>query len=386
MRPLLATTAVLLLAPQVAAGIFPAGLPSATTAPWGAWLVQIVDQDFVSAGTHSLAIDDSGQKHVFYARFQPTELIHATDDGSQWNEQVVATAGIPAGMVTGPGGLVHLLQKDLPYLVYHRLNGDTHNVEVVDNRGVDRRDIAVDTAGGVHLAYNLPSDLLVYAYRAPAGGWMLQTIASDAANEVEIAVGGDGTVHIVYVPSSFLDARYVFRDVSGTWTNEEIPGCVSFLDIALDSEGTANVVCWYYDGVYFNRRLATDSWERTRIEGSARNGYDAALAIDSDDKPHVAYSMQLGPSGDDLVNHPRPKYASPGLDGWFVESLDHDGMFNGLRPSIQVDSHDRPHVLYAYSYRAKTIDAVLDQDDLLNPHSQLRLATPVASVLGAVEN
>ena len=366
--------------PQVAAGL---GAPGASGAPWGAWVVRVVEDDSSTLTSRFIEVDDEGREHIFHKR--GSELIYSVRGEFGWEETVVASAGLPAGMVVGGDGRAHLLQRASSLMVYHELLHGIHTVEVIDTRGGDRWDIALDGTGGVHVVYNLPSDDLVYAFRSSAGvPWALETVTDDAADEIEIAVGPAGVVHVVYIPTTFLDARHVTRVSPGVWVNEEIPGCASSLDLALDVAGNPTLSCWYFDGLYF-ARLTGGTWTRSRVEASARNGHQSTIEMDSKGLPHIAYSMLLTSSGDDLVNHPRPKYASLTSAGWVVETVDNDGTFNGYGPSLALDAMDRPHILYALVWRARTLDPV-DRDGALNPYAELRIGTPVASVLGAAGN
>jgi hypothetical protein len=82
--------------------------------------------------------------------------------------------------------------------------------------------------------------------------------------------------------------------------------------------------------------LGFSSWKFAVIDGSARVGYDASIALDSSGRAHVSYNDA---TGDDL------KYATNVGGSWVSYALDSSGMV-GLSTSIAIDSSDKIHISY----------------------------------------
>ncbi len=79
----------------------------------------------------------------------------------------------------------------------------------------------------------------------------------------------------------------------------------------------------------------TPGWLIETIEtGGVGNG--SSIALDSLGRPHIAYF--------DFTNN-RLKFASRGVSGWTVETVDSGG-FVGRFPSLALDGSDNPHISY----------------------------------------
>ena len=73
--------------------------------------------------------------------------------------------------------------------------------------------MAIDPAGGVHIAYHIPypDGDLRYAYRAPTGSWSKQTVdANDWAGRFPyLGLDSAGGIHVNY--SAVDEIRYAYR-------------------------------------------------------------------------------------------------------------------------------------------------------------------------------
>jgi hypothetical protein len=102
--------------------------------------------------------------------------------------------------------------------------------------------------------------------------------------------------------------------------------------IALDSAGHPHVA-YGGDNLYYAWHDGT-GWQGEVADPSSLVGAWAAIALDGDDHPHISYyNYDTG----DL------KYAHWDGSTWISETVDYDGGWNSY---IAIDSHDRPHIAY----------------------------------------
>ena len=143
--------------------------------------------------------------------------------------------------------------------------------------------LALDGAGGVHIAYEGDSYHLRHAYKPAGLPWRAETVDSmnttSQGGEASIAVGSDGTVHIAYhvfqsASNKFL--YYAAKPVGGTWSIAAIDATSDWTgrhtSIALDSQGAIHV--GYVD--HANDRLrhayrspGAGSWVRETVDTAA---------------------------------------------------------------------------------------------------------------------
>ena len=112
-----------------------------------------------------------------------------------------------------------------------------------------------------------------------------------------------------------------------------------YSSLALDSNNKVHVA--YYDQANTNLKYATNasgSWIASTIDSTGDVGNYASIAVDSNDKVHMSYYDSGGNS--DL------KYATNTSGSWIYTTLDSDGSV-GAATSIAIDSNDKVHISYA---------------------------------------
>ncbi len=84
-----------------------------------------------------------------------------------------------------------------------------------------------------------------------------------------------------------------------------------------------------------------DDWEIMTVDEGPSGHYYASMALDSFNRPHIAYIVRTDEDNSDL------RYAYFNGATWEIEVLD-DGEEMCFYPSLAVDSENRPHIAYSH--------------------------------------
>jgi len=169
----------------------------------GSWQIFTIDSEGDTGWYPSIAMDSNGKVHISYV-VSEVELLYITNRTSTWQRFEVA-AGSDMGRTSialDSGDKVHLSYHsngDLMYATNASGEWQVFTIQAGDDMG-HFNSIAVDSRGGVHIAYNNGVDKdLRYATNS-SGEWEILTIDSggDAGRYCSIAVDSDDYVHISY--------------------------------------------------------------------------------------------------------------------------------------------------------------------------------------------
>jgi uncharacterized repeat protein (TIGR02543 family) len=341
--------------------------------------------------------------------FAPTKI---ATQALSWNIETLDVTGMPYGpvaMASGSDGTHHIAFYENVDDVVTYVSGqsaswrDAETVGSAQNGVLDSGSVSMvlDGDGVPRIGYYAGNGALVYATRAD-GAWPLTAdVVSPYATYVSLAVGVDGTAHVVFTDGSGLHHAEQTSDgwsVSTVLADPESGDVVNGA-VALDGEGHPQVAVMWTEFVYpsFWAKLgyaeaAYDAdgritWSPVTVVAayaSATSAGVAALALDGSGHPHIAYrsgyghltyvthdgsawgtpelvdeadsyapSIALDGSGDPHVAYlVRPSgastetmhYAVRGDTGWSTETVDEAG--DAGAPSLVVDAFDRPHIGY----------------------------------------
>jgi len=152
-----------------------------------------------------------------------------------------------------------------------------------------------------------------------------------------IAVEGSGRVHLAYGGKHLYYASY---DGTG-WQYQTIDAAARvgrYASIALDSQNKIHIA--YYDEQNNDLKYATNSsgtWTIQTLDRTGEVGRFASLAVDSNDYVHISYY-------DGSTNH--LKYAANAAGSWSYETVD-NAIGVGRYTSIAIDSNSRIYISYA---------------------------------------
>jgi len=106
--------------------------------------------------------------------------------------------------------------------------------------------------------------------------------------------------------------------------------------MALDSAGHPHVV--YGEDHLYHAWNDGGGWQVEVVDASPQVGQWAAIALDSNDRPHISYNSSEG-----------LKYAHWDGAQWQIEVVNGGGVYVGWDTSIAIDAKDRPHISYRLS-------------------------------------
>ena len=175
--------------------------------------------------------------------------------------------------------------------------------------------LALDAQGRERVAF-CGSDGVYFQARQADGS--ISTVSLDptaACFDALLAVGDDGSDHVVYTDANSDQLRYA-TDISGQWIVSAIPGAdgAEFPSLDLDHGGAVHVAYLVFTGQgqdpyqlsYASN--ASGSWQTSVIDSVLAC---PSIAVDAAGTPHVAYLGPVQPDGDYPVH-----YRSYATAGW----------------------------------------------------------------------
>ena len=235
------------------------------------WTLQVIDTVSPGkAGATSIALDSAGNPNVSY--------VHNSGDDPDNPES----------------GWFHVSNSEARGVKYAQWNGTEWLIEALGLLGSDT-DIAVDPEGTPYISFKTDEGGAGYEQivcaRKTGGTWAFDYFdpTTQVGGDTRLAVSANGHVHVVY------------RD----WAN----GYLKY--------GSWNTTTWQVETV------ATDAGQQEGLD----------IAVDSLNRPHIAYNALWGQ--DDMAL----KYAYRESGTWVTETIDWGG-----NPGIAVDSWGLPHI------------------------------------------
>jgi hypothetical protein len=262
----------------------------------GAWQYSVVDANAGGFGDTDVQVDRNSANHLSYWDYTNARLMAATDATGVWISELVDNGG---------------------------------NVNA----------LALDGAGNAHLLYNIHEDGTINYATNASGAWVSQWLAgfsSGTIYDTDILVDNGGVVHALFAIGS-PQACYVYylTNPGGVWSDQVIASDTNCgAALARASTGALHVAystrfglthAFFTGGVWQSEQLDSFSWI---------GGDRVALAIDSDNHLHIAYSDQ----------NLALKYAGNSSGSWELAYVDGGGSYD---PSIVVDPLGRVSIAYA---------------------------------------
>lgn len=245
------------------------------------WSLYTVDHDGDVGMRSSIAVDGTGIAHILYFDYTNADLKHAyaSPGASSWANETAFTGNVGSGSIplaiddtnTLHTSYLDGLNFDMMYM-YKEPSGAWSVPVAVDVEGDvgAQGSIAVDAAGGIHMAYsNMDTQELKYAYKsAGAGSWANTTVAQDSNGEITVAVdksSKNAGVFIAYFNNSqnsmMLASNPSIGGLTG-WQTEVVDdyvfGSVGIhSSMAIDGDGGLHLV--YYSSNNSSLKYATDT-------------------------------------------------------------------------------------------------------------------------------
>ena len=290
-----------------------------------------------------LCLDDDNRPHILYrVEGEETALKYSVMGDGGWETHTVEkgysycfsmdldSSGTPSIAYIGytPSASTYDLK-------YARWSGsDWIKTKLVDNI-ISRVILLIDSEDVPHIFYY---DMgIKHLYRSGTT-WKTEEVEGGRfyCMGISAAVGGDGTLHVVYSTGTYL--KYARRGESG-WDTQFVDrseGTGRDCSLALDSRGYPHIS--YYDGE--NRSLRYTHWTgegwKIDIVDSGGVGLSSSLDLDAEDRPHISYYDS---------NNKALKYAFLEEGGWVVKTLDRE-RWAGVSINLKIGSEDLPRIVY----------------------------------------
>ena len=298
---------------------------SFATAPWQSSTVGEVNTFGELWGGPAFGRAPGGGRHLAYYSIG---FIHhgscasACGQPGAWSPAGVLDVGRigfePSLAVDGSGGL-HLLSGSdgSPFSLHYATCAAECDVPAgwtitwLEGAGdVLRSSLQVASDGTLHAAaYRVSSGDLVYGHCAAgctdAANWTFLTVVEegDVGQEPSLAIGAGGRLHIAYLDVTGKHLSYATCAAScgdlGGWTTTAVdPGAGAGRQASIAAASDGSVAIAYYDETARDLRYAlcregctsTAAWLTTTIEAGPDVGRDPSLAIDRDNRAHLAYN------------------------------------------------------------------------------------------------
>ncbi|NOK14960.1 hypothetical protein [Corallococcus exercitus] len=194
-----------------------------------------------------------------------------------------------------------------------------------------------DAQGVGHYAYSKDSHLHVGTTRP--GDVPVRVDSVWTAYEVHMAVGADGTHHVLFQQGNNVGYAH---DTGGVWQSQLLgEGWTG--DIALDAQGAPHLLigrAFPQVGYLHGTRSTTGSWDLTPLETVGPIGDRERMVVDAAGHVHIVFARAYG-------THSQVVYASDASGTWTPEPLDWELPVSSprLRIALEVDATGRPSLL-----------------------------------------
>lgn len=203
------------------------------------------------------------------------------------------------------------------------------------------RSAQIDAAGIAHVVYG--GEALYHAWQT-VDGWQVEIVEDGpgVGSQAALVIAGDGTLHIFYLDEQAQALHYA-HGTTGAWTLETVatgigdepwpsPAVMPARELRLAfHDGAKNelVYAWQDAG----------DWQFSTVDAGV--GHHPSLALDSDGRPHVGYTVVI--PGE---RYYELRYAQQN-GGWQVETVYTDT--RSLESALALDSAGQPRLVYAGS-------------------------------------
>jgi hypothetical protein len=323
------------------------------------WLMELVENG--GAFHTSLKVDSGEWPHISYRHQEgaDTQLKYATRGDAGWTVEVVDG---PAATVTGKHTSLVLDSNDVPHISYYdqtnrRLrhatwNGLSWSKETVEQHATTSggyTSIDVDSQNRPAISYRGNAQEVKYAHWNGAT-WDIQVVDPAGAALTSLKLDSHDVPYILYLPWSWVLKAAHWNLTQ--WDIQQVDVQSDYAAIAIDSDDHPHVAHYdigciglkyvSYDGTAWSVETAKP------IPGVC--SHFVGLVMDSSGRPHISY--------EDAAVSSFLGYATKTEAGWQIEAIDFQG---GDDSSIDLDKSGFPHISYVapnvglkYAYRRKT--------------------------------
>ncbi|MBX3273866.1 MAG: hypothetical protein KF729_26615 [Sandaracinaceae bacterium] len=331
------------------------------------WVFSDIAPGVVSNSPRSVAVDAAGRAHVVYGAAGFVQYARRTSTGA-WVSERVGSGERPE--IARSAGSLHIayVERLAPggFGLRHRFtmgDGVWLGADLSAVPASTATPIALDALGGAHISYavrpTVGSRSLSYTFRRADGTYPVEPVVDgpvDVGHTSAIALDSAGGVHVAYL-RPYGTVWHAHRSAGGIWSREIIQDSVGSAtdpspSLAIDSSDGLHVT--YSDSVSGQlrhaRRTAAGTWT---VSDVARGWQQASVAVDAMGGVHLIAVDALG-SGLGYARRPA------GAEAWETETLRMAGFVLEGRPALALDGAGGAHIVYyrgapetlRYGYRA----------------------------------
>ena len=312
------------------------------------WIREEYDPDR-STNDLSLCIDADRKPHIVYHAGAAVRYAHKPE--SDWERQV-----IDSRTDCGAFPAISVDSEDRPHLTYLNEQGSYQEKDLryclKGTQGWQCRTIDSDYGTGYETVMKIDNQdrphiacgsgtsysgrpALKYLHHNEAD-WIVETVIDDTdIGYLDLALD-NATPHILHADLSD-NVVHAWRD-KGVWHSEPLPLTYTggrYVQLELGSDGSMHVAFYGHDSDLVYMHGNGTAWQSTIVDWQGSVGAYASLALDSWDRPHIAYTHY----GNRSV-----KYAWFDGSSWHNEYVEYNKY--GVYPSLNLDSMDRPHIVF----------------------------------------
>lgn len=318
----------------------------------------VLVDDAGDGGTEiDIEIDSQGMPHVIYDRQSqmPRHVQYARFDGEQWENSTIEggnpdddNKGRYLSMAIDSQDRIHVgylrYSGAYPGARYAIQDGDDWQHEslqsVADGRSIS---IDVDDDDNPWIVHNAEFSSAVYLTSWDGDSWTDESVEINSqveARHLDLVVDSENRPHVSGEEASAAGSGLYLskQDPEGSWYAVSTVDGVGGTEIALDANEEP-VIALHDDSASHRVRIAR--WDDIEfdietVEDCQSCGWHVSMALDGQDRPHVAYRRY---NGDDAV-----VYAHDDGSGWT-----HTAIAEGFWPesiALDVDEDGRAHIVY----------------------------------------
>lgn len=328
----------------------------------------IAHAEFITA--KSLALDAADWPHVVYNELYPSRLVYLRQTGNGWQTLAEAGDSYTPSLALDDTGRPHVAftnrNEDLVYAVLGSEGWEQTTIPMVGNGG-GHNTLVLDKTGAAHISTFHVAQGPAYATNH-GGAWAAMPVAvqDSVGDKHALALDADDRPYLLYHRPSVGELRWAAKE-GDTWVTSAVadvgdpPPYSLELAVAMGPNNMAQIA--YVDGEADQLVFGTQQSNAWSLAPVTTGGRNLALAVGQDNQPQMI-----------LIQGNRLAYWTLEAGTWQSEWISPAGalVFNAF---LALDGQNKPHVVYTAD--GEVIEAVRQSEDVWQAD-----VLPVENVVG----